>query len=606
MSRSSAYRPIADYAVIGNTHSVAFVASSGSIDWCCLPHFDSPAVFCKLLDGRRGGYFHVRPVGRAATSRRYSVPGGVLETTFEADSGTVRLTDFMHSERLARSRLDHDSPQCHRVLRRIDGLAGAVEIEIVLCPTFDYARKLHQWEVGRNGVAAVCGNQRLSLQCVPPVALAVHGTYAKTAVTIRPGAPLWLIASFNQDLADTPACEPQAILEETVRHWGEWQEHCQYSGPFHEEVRTSACILKLLTFGPTGALVAAPTTSLPEWVRGSRNWDYRFCWLRDSAMVLQALMSLGYHAAAMDFFQWIERLCLGACERLQIMYRINGSPDLAEQELLHLDGYRGSRPVRIGNAAATQVQLDVYGHVLDAVLACHQGMRMSLSAPMRRTLASLADEAAARWRDPDQGFWETRGRPQHFLSSKLLCWVALDRAIALAHAGQLGGNVSYWAQERGALRTAIEAQGFDRAAGAFTQSFGSSALDASALLIPLTGFLPPTDMRVASTVARIQKDLTKDSLVYRYMVDDGVPGDEASLAVCSFWLVQVLARQGRVEEGVDLFRHIVSFASDLGLLSEEIDPVGKELLGNYPQGYTHLALIQAALDLQEARQPQGA
>lgn len=604
MFRDPAYPPIADYAVIGNTHSAALVTASGSIDWCCMPHFDSGAVFCKLLDADCGGYFQVRPMGRATSLRRYRVPGGVLETVFEADGGTLRLTDFMHSERLARSRLDHDSPECHRLLRRIDGLVGEVAMEIVLCPSFDYARKPHRWEVGPHGMAAVCQRQRLSLMCLPPVALGVEEACAKAVVHVRPGAPLWLIASFQPDAPDRPVHDPQAVLDETLRHWAEWQHQSTYSGPFEQEVRTSACILKLLTFGPTGALVAAPTTSLPEWIGGGRNWDYRYCWLRDSAMVLRALMELGYHEAAMDFFRWIERLC--GAERLQIMYRIDGSPNLPEQELRHLDGYCASSPVRIGNAAAAQVQLDVYGHVLDAVLACQQGMQMALSAPMRQVLARLADDAAARWREPDQGFWETRGPPQHFVSSKLLCWVALDRALALAKAGQLDGDVAGWAQERDALRRAIEGQGFNSIAGAFTQSFGSSALDASALLIPLTGFLPATDPRVAATVARIQQDLTRDSLVYRYWVDDGVPGDEASLAMCSFWLVQVLARQGRLEESVKLFRHICSFASDLGLFAEEIDPDGKALLGNYPQGYTHLALIQAALDIRQAQQRQEA
>ncbi|AMR78372.1 MULTISPECIES: glycoside hydrolase family 15 protein [Burkholderiaceae] len=594
------YPPIADYAVIGNTHSVALVSTSGSIDWCCMPHFDAGAVFCRLLDANRGGYFQIRPTGRAISSRYYRVPGGVLETMFEASGGILRLTDFMHSERLARSRLDHDSPECHRLLRRIEATVGEVRVELVFSPSFDYARKPHQWEVGSHGVTAVCEHQRLSLVCSPPLPLATEAHRAKGVAIVRPGAPLWAIASFQQDGPDRPVHDPQAVLDETLRHWGEWQQQCTYRGPFEREVRTSACVLKLLTFGPTGALVAAPTTSLPEWIGSSRNWDYRFCWLRDSAMVLRALMALGHHEAAMDFFRWIERFC--DLKRLQIMYRIDGSPNLPEQELRHLDGYRASRPVRIGNAAAEQVQLDVYGHVLDAAWVCQQGMPMTLSAPMRRVLARLADAAAARWREPDQGFWETRGVPQHFVSSKLMCWVALDRAIALAQAGQLDGNVAVWKLERDALRRVIEGQGFHHGTGAFTQSFGSPALDASALLIPLTGFLPPTDARVKATVARIQRDLTKDSLVYRYRIHDGVPGEEATLAICSFWLVQVLARQGRAKEAIKLFRHICSFASDLGLFAEEIDPDSKALLGNYPQGYTHLALIQAALDIQQAQQ----
>jgi GH15 family glucan-1,4-alpha-glucosidase len=360
-------------------------------------------------------------------------------------------------------------------------------------------------------------------------------------------------------------------------------------------------VLKLLTFGPSGALVASPTTSLPAEIGGVRNWDYRFCWLRDASLVLHALMSIGYHEAAMDFFRWLEDLCVGECGELQIMYRLDGSRDLPEHELPHLAGYRESAPVRTGNAAASQKQLDVYGHVLDAALLCLEGMQAPMRAGLVRVLQHLADQACTRWREPDQGLWEMRCEPRHFLSSKLMCWVALDRALRLAATGKLQGDEARWRAERDAIRYTVLEQGFNKKIGAFTQVLDGSDLDASALLMPLVGFLPATDQRMLSTVKRIEERLTAHGLVYRYVNDDGIVGGEATFAICSFWLVHNRALQGRIGEACELFERVVSFGSDLGLLSEEIDPVNRQLLGNYPQGFTHLALIESALAISRAR-----
>lgn len=603
-----AYPPIADYAIIGNTHSAALVGSDGSIDWCCLPHFDSGAVFCRLLDVDKGGFFRVGPVDSHTSSRRYRDGTAVLETEFATDRGRVRLIDFMHSQRIAHSRLGADKPYCHRLLRRLDGLAGRVEIELVLRPTFDFAEQSATFSLTDQGALAVAADERLHLRITPQTRLQVSADRVSARIEVQKGERLWIELSHGAEESGTAALadvNAEALLEETDRHWREWSELCTYDGPYHALVRQSARVLKLLTFGPTGALVAAPTTSLPEEIGGARNWDYRFCWLRDSALVLHALSSIGYHEAAMDFFRWLEGVCDGECDDLQIMYRLDHGRELPERELPHLVGYRDSEPVRVGNTAARQKQLDSYGYVLDAALVCLERIR-PVREELWRVLRNLADQAAARWREPDHGIWEVRDAPKHFVSSKLLCWVALDRAVRLASDANLTGDVALWGRERDALRRAILEQGYDAQGGAFTQVFGRPELDASALLMPLVGFLPATDERMRSTVDRIRERLTAHGLVYRYLTDDGLPKGEASFAICSFWLVDNLALQGRLDEARELFERVTGFGSDLGLLSEQIDPVSGQLLGNYPQGYTHLALINAALTIARMEKELGA
>lgn len=603
------YRPLADYAAIGNTHTAALVSRSGSIDWCCLPHFDSGATFCRLLDSQRGGQFRIEPTSGYRTWRRYAAAAAVLNTEFTTGDGMVRLTDFMHSQRIAHSRLGVDNPHCHRILRCVEGVTGSVEIEVLVQPTFDFARRTATWQRGEEGWYAQGGDERLLLQVPADIEPDISDGAASTRLRVHAGERKWIVLSFvdgQVPSAAQPARNPEALLSETLRHWKEWTSLCAYDGPYASAVRTSAQVLKLLTFGPTGALVAAPTTSLPEDPGGARNWDYRFCWLRDSSLVLRALMSIGHHEAAMDYFHWLESLCEGGCEGLQIMYRIDGGRDLPELEMRHLEGYRGSAPVRIGNAASEQKQLDVYGYVLDAVLACHEAMHMPLRPGLRRVLAQLADQAAAHWRDPDQGLWETRGPARHFVSSKLMCWVALDRAIRLVASAGLEGHIELWRAEREQVRDALLARGYHAGLETFTQSFDSTELDASALLIPLVGFLPAADERVVKTVQRIGERLDTHGLIYRYRSDDGARGGEAAFVICSFWMVENLALQGRVKEARELFERVNSFSSDLGLLAEEVDPVSGQLLGNYPQGYSHLALIGAAVAIDAAGRGGGA
>ncbi len=609
MTGHQTYRPIADYALIGNTHSAALIATDGSIDWCCLPHFDSGAVFCRLLDADCGGFFRVGPTKGQCVSRRYLDGTAVLETDFSAAGGSARITDAMHSARIAHSRLGIDDPHCHRLLRRIEGLGGEIEIELVFRPTFDFARSPARLAPIPDGVLATAGGERLALRVPSSTRLVLAADAASARLHVRSGERLWIVASHAGAQSGEDALEvgdPERLLVETCRHWREWDGILAYDGPWAAQVALSARILKMLTFGPTGALVAAPTSSLPEEVGGVCNWDYRFCWLRDAALVLHALMAIGYHEAAMDFFVWLENLCEGECGELQIMYRLDGGRELPEHELCHLAGYRDSAPVRVGNAAGAQTQLDVYGHVLDAALVCIEGMAPPIRPGLLRVLAYLADQAATRWREPDHGLWEARCAPRHFLSSKLLCWVALDRAVRLATAGKLAGNIGRWRGERDAVRRAILDHGYDRSARAFTQTLGAPGLDASALLMPLVGFLPATDERVRSTVERIREQLTANGLVYRYRGGDGVAGGEATFAMCTCWLADNLALQGRIDEAAAAVERVTSFASDLGLLSEQIDPVSGELLGNYPQGFTHLALIRSALTLGRAQRGEAA
>jgi GH15 family glucan-1,4-alpha-glucosidase len=595
------YRPIRDYALIGDAHTAALVATDGSIDWCCWPHFDSPAVLCRLLDAAKGGFFQVRPARNFNATRSYHGPTAVLATTFETDEGRARLTDFMPVERLAEGRRGEDIGSSHSILRMIEGLGGSLEIEVGFRPTFDYARAGAVITLSECGAVARSGGEALVLSCPAALSLDDSGA-ARGRFRVSRGERVWLSLSYHagvapEDLKPRPA-DGEQQLKQTLEYWERWWCDCRYEGPYRDLVRRSALTLKLLTFEPTGALVAAPTTSLPEEIGGVRNWDYRYTWLRDSSLTIYALQLLGYEEEAADFFGWLDRLCITCRDhRLQIMYMIGGESHLPETTLDHLEGYRGSRPVRIGNAAFGQKQLDVYGEVLDAAHLYHEPTRRPVRPDWWDELSFMADETVKHWRDPDYGIWEVRGGPRHFLHSKLMCWVALDRAVRLAGSLKVKYDTSRWVAARERIRRAILEEGYDAEVGAFTQAFGEKALDASALSIPLTGFLPATDPRVRSTVERIRERLTSGGLVHRYLNEDGLPGGEATFAMCSFWLVDNIALQGRRDEARELFERVAAHASDTGLFAEEIDPSGGELLGNYPQAFTHLALIRSALHI---------
>ncbi len=598
-------RPISDYGLIGNTFTAALVAPDGSIDWCCLPHFDSGAVFCRLLDTAQGGCFRVGPVEPCEAKRGYLDGSAVLVTEFRDDEGRVRLTDCMPAPALSDAQPAPFAPHYTSVLRRIEGLQGAMDIELLFRPTVDFARQPTRWQRTPGGCCAIAAEQALRLAVQPEVALEAHEDGVRARLRVHEGQVLWVVLSHEGGGPHAPPLEdPAALLQATLRHWGDWNAQSRYRGPYEAEVGCSARVLKLLTFAPTGAIVAAPTTSLPERIGGSRNWDYRFCWLRDAALVLHALLSIGYEFAADRFFHWLTTVWKPG-QRLQIMYRLDGGEQLPEVDLQHLDGYCGSRPVRVGNVAATQVQLDVYGHLLDAAWVYLHDRGAALTEDLSRVLAFLADEAARRWREPDQGIWEMRRPPAHHVSSKIQCWVALDRALKLAQAGLLHGDAATWQREREALREVIQTCGFNPQLGAYTQAFDDDQLDASLLMMPIVGFLPPDDARMRTTVERIREHLTQRGLVYRYRGNDGVGGGEGTFAICTFWMVDNLAMQGRVAEARSLFEHVVSFSSDLGLMSEEIDPADGRLLGNYPQGYTHLALIRSALAIARAEGSRG-
>lgn len=602
MPHSSLYPPIAEYAVVGDCHTAALISADGSVDWLCPRRFDAPAVFCRVLDSQRGGYLSCAPAGRSSSTRSYVGATNVLQTEFSSGETRLRVTDLMPVHQRSASARGHDVGGSQRLMRLIECLSGSADVAVDFKPTFNFARDSTAINlVDGRGVVAQSGSEYLTLAAN---GLELHRTDSATAsgtLRLDTGQRRWLVLTSSEDPdraaeALAPAqCNEQ--LHRTLEYWKQWAARCTYTGPYRDQVLRSALVLKLLTYEPTGAVVAAPTTSLPEQIGGQRNWDYRFTWLRDSSLILYALMTLGYEEEAADYIHWLEQ-AIGAdpTSMPQIMYGIDGRRDLPERTLDHLEGYRGSAPVRLGNAAASQRQLDIYGEVLRAA-ALHYRKQQDPPRDAWRVLRGLVEQAAAHWQEPGHGIWEVRTGPAQFTYGKLMCWAALDAGVKLARQYSLDAPLDNWCRAREAVRQSILEHAYDATLGTFTQAFGSQTVDASALVIPRIGFLPASDQRVRSTIAHVRDRLTRHGLVYRYRTPDGLVGSEGTFTLCTFWLADALAVACDLEAAHEVFSRGVRNANDVGLLAEEVDPSSGAQLGNFPQGFSHLALIGAAVDL---------
>ncbi|RSS46320.1 glycoside hydrolase family 15 protein [Streptomyces sp. WAC08241] len=588
---------IEDYALIGDMQTAALVCRDGSVDWLCLPRFDSHAIFAGLLGTEEHGFWRVAPAGpedgepAPADRRRYRGDSLILESEWDTPRGTVRVTDFMPPR--------DGAPQLVRI---VEGVSGRVPMRSALRMRFSYGR-IVPWvhKVGDRTVA-VAGPDSVWLDTTAET----HGedltTYSE--FTVGPGERVALTISWQPSHKDQPALpDPEGALEATADFWREWVDHCTYHGPYREAVVRSLITLKALTYAPTGGIVAAPTTSLPEEIGGVRNWDYRYTWLRDAAITLSSMLRTGYREEARAWRDWLLRAVAGDPENLQIMYGIAGERELGEAELDWLPGYENSGPVRVGNGAANQLQLDVYGEVTEALHLAHMtGLSRNDYASLLQL--KLIEYLEKNWDQPDEGIWEVRGPRRHFVHSKVMAWVAVDRTIKLIESGDADGPLERWRELRDEIHRDVCEKGYDKERNTFTQSYGSRELDASLLLIPQMGFLPPDDKRVIGTIEAIQRELsTEDGFVLRYPTAgeeagvDGLEGDEGAFLACSFWLADDLAMIGRVDEARTLFEKLLALRNDLGLLAEEWDPKLQRQVGNFPQAFSHVPLIDTALRL---------
>jgi GH15 family glucan-1,4-alpha-glucosidase len=584
-------RRIEDYALIGDTHTAALISTDGSIDWLCFPRFDSPACFAALVGSDENGHWRLRPRDEdAVCSRHYRSDTLILETEWSTPSGSVRVIDFMP--------LRDEAPD---VVRIVQGVSGRVAIRSELRLRFDYGHVI-PWVRQIDGeTVAVAGPDAVSLRSDVRQYGRNFATYAD--FQINAGEQAWFVLTWHE--SHLPAPDPTdalAILEPTETYWTEWISRCKDAGETSEEVTRSLLTLKALTYSPTGGIVAAPTTSLPETLGGQRNWDYRFCWLRDATMTLAAMLRSGYTEEARAWRDWLLRAIAGSPADLQIMYGVKGARRLTELDAGWLPGFGGSSPVRIGNAAADQLQIDVFGEVMDVLGLARETQiapsdeAWSLQRAMMRHLTDV-------WHLPDQGIWEVRGARQHFTYSKVMAWVAFDRGARAVERYGMSGPARQWRAMANEIHRQICAEAFDPERNTFTQAYGSKALDASVLLIPQVGFLPPSDPRVVGTVEAVRRELAVDGFVRRYdtdHVDDGLPGSEGAFLICSFWLADTLAMIGRAGEARTLYEKLVALRNDVGLLAEEYDPVSKQMLGNFPQAFSHLGMVNTAWHLNTA------
>jgi len=596
---SDPYPPIADYALIGDCHSVALVSRTGSIDWGCPWRFDAGSAFARILDWENGGHCSITPTDLSGTPRRSYVDGTlVLETTFRTGDGECRLYDCC-----AMRRGGADNPR-RQLLRVVEGVRGRVELRLHIVVRFDYG-EVKPW-IRRHGqrlYSAIGGDDALVLTSDAELER-VHEHDLEAVFSVGEGERVRLSmhaaepAKIDPTPHDPPSPEDlDSRLDETIKWWQRWRSRGRLEGPYGDAAMRSAVVLKALTNAPTGAIVAAATTSLPEAVGAGRNWDYRYSWVRDSQFTVRSLRELGFEKEADGFRRFIERSAAGSVENLQIMYGVGGERRLVEIELPHLEGYRKSAPVRIGNAAAQQLQLDVYGYLLDLAWEWHR-MGSSPDDDYWRFLLTLIDAAAERWKEKDSGIWEMRGDPRHFVHSKAMCWVAVDRGLLLAEDCMRRAPISRWEAARDEIKHELETKGFDANANTFVQCYGSTDVDASLLLLPNFGFIAWDDPRMIGTTDAVRRELDEgDGLLLRYKGEDSLEGQEGTFLACSFWLVECLANQGRVDEARQVFEKAAGTANDLGLFAEEVDPRDGSLLGNFPQGISHFSHLAAAVAL---------
>jgi GH15 family glucan-1,4-alpha-glucosidase len=584
---------IEDYALIGDLQTAALVNRQGSIDWCCFPRFDSGACFAALLGSTEHGRWLLAPTSElTGCSRAYRRDTLVLESTYETAEGVVSAIDFMPPR-----------GQQPDIVRIVEGVEGFVPMRSELVIRFDFGNNVPWVRRVDPARVAIAGPDALCFR----TPAAIHGEDLTTVseFTLSPGERMPFVLTWFPSHEPLPEeIDPEAALEDSIRYWHEWANTCVHYGPYHDEIHESLLLLKALTYEPTGGIVAAPTTSLPEWIGGVRNWDYRFCWLRDATLTLLAMLQAGYKDEAVAWRGWLLRAVAGDPADVQIMYGLGGERRLDERTLEWLPGYEDSSPVRVGNAASTQLQLDVYGEVLDALYQAR-----AHGAPADDDIWSLARNMLAwleeNWRREDSGLWEVRGPSRHFTHSKVMAWVAFDRGIRAHEDFGREGPIDRWRAIRDEIEHEVMTRGWSDAKQSFTQSYDSDALDASALVMALVGFIPASDPKMVSTVAALERELLVEGFLLRYRTDedgvDGLPEGEGVFLACSFWLVEVLALQGRHDDATALFDRLVALRNDVGLLAEEYDPRTGRQLGNFPQAFTHLALVEAAIALGEGR-----
>jgi GH15 family glucan-1,4-alpha-glucosidase len=591
------YLPIAEHGIIGDLHSIALVGTDGRIDWYCCPRFDSPSVFGCILDRDRGGFYRIAPtIDEWVPKQLYLPDTNVLITRFLTAGGVGEVQDFMPVQ-------TGPAAHRHRLIRRVLGVRGEMRFRVQVYPRFDYARAEHETIFHENGVLFRAPEIALALETAVPLDFRDNGAYGEFA--LLPGETATFVLEMVPDTyvpRSYSEVETREAFEQTVEYWRRWLAHSRYEGRWRETLHRSALTLKLMTYRPTGAIVAAPTTSLPESLGGERNWDYRYTWIRDAAFSLYALLRLGFTEEATGFMDWLRERFREPRERvsgpLQIMYGIDGRSELTEEILGHLAGYRGSAPVRIGNGAADQLQLDIYGELTDSVYLYNK-WGSPIHHDAWEDLTRVVDWVCEHWDQADEGIWEVRGGRKHFTYSRLMCWVAIERAIRVATQRGLPADRLKWQTERDRIYRQIMSKGWHEERQAFVQHYDTDVLDAGVLAMPLFKFVAPTDRRWLSTLDAITEELVSDSLVYRYNVDaspDGLQGEEGTFSICTFWYVEALARAGRVDEARLAFEKMLTYGNHLGLYAEQIGLTG-EALGNFPQAFTHLALISAAASL---------